>query len=288
MDRPSRPARVLASALATGALLVTAACSGDTGSPEAAPASPAAKQSPSSPSLSSLSSSSQSPSPSSPSASASRALTTNGAKAALITEADIEDAWTQVNNASSWRDKLLAGKVDVASFLNGKTSSQDCQKLLDGLYSDTLLGRPVGASALTGFSQGDARLLYQVGDYGKGSLEKSLDWMKSLSDTCDQFTVTGSDGGKRTVQVVSSPLPAVGDGRQGLTLTVQGTSNGEPVTLKLDVAAVRVGSSGILVTNGGPSGVDHDSTETAVQQGTQRLQQVLAGKTPSPTPTTLD
>ncbi|MFE3634570.1 hypothetical protein [Streptomyces sp. NPDC059168] len=282
MHRPSRPARVLASALATGALLVTAACAGDAGSPEAAPASPAAKRTPSSPSLSSLSSSS------SPSASASRALTTNGAKAALITEADIEDDWTQVSNASSWRDKLLAGKVDVASFLTGKTGSQDCQKLIDGLYSDTLLGRPVGASALTGFTEGDARLLYQVGDWGKGSLEKSLDWLKSLPDTCDQFTVTGSDGGKRTVQVVSGSLPAVGDGRQGLTLTVQGTANGEPVTLGLDVAAVRVGSSGILVTNGGPSGVDHDSTRTAVQQGTQRLQQVLAGRTPSPTPTTLD
>ncbi|WP_250401565.1 hypothetical protein [Streptomyces cellostaticus] len=286
MHRPSRPARVLASALATGALLVTAACAGDAGSPEAAPASPAARRTPSSPSLSSLSSSSSSPS--SPSASASRALTTNGAKAALITEADIEDDWTRVSNASSWRDKLLVGKVDVASFLTGKTGSQDCQKLIDGLYSDTLLGRPVGASALTGFTEGDARLLYQVGDWGKGSLEKSLDWLKSLPDTCDQFTVTGSDGGKRTVQVVSGSLPAVGDGRQGLTLTVQGTANGEPVTLGLDVAAVRVGSSGILVTNGGPSGVDHDSTRTAVQQGTQRLQQVLAGRTPSPTPTTLD
>ncbi|MFF8951357.1 hypothetical protein ACF09I_21555 [Streptomyces sp. NPDC014940] len=278
MDRPSRPARVLASALATGTLLVTAACADGTGSPEAAPASPAAEQSPASPSPAS-------PSPSSPSPGPTRALTTGGAKAALITRADLGDGWNQVNNAASWRDKLLAGKVDVASFLNGRTGSQDCQKLLDSLYSDTLLGRPVGASALTGFTNGDARLLYQVGDYGKGSLEKSLDWMKSLAQTCGHFTVTGSDGGKRTVRVVSSALPAVGDGRQGLTLTVQGTADGAPVTLVLDVAAVRAGSSGIVVTNGGPSGVDHGATETAVRQGAQRLQQVLAGKTPSPTAT---
>ncbi|MFE5401772.1 hypothetical protein ACFQ9Z_10255 [Streptomyces sp. NPDC056580] len=278
MDRPSRPARVLASALATGTLLVTAACADGTGTPEAAPVSPAAEQSPASPSPAS-------PSPSSPSPWPTRALTTGGAQAALITRADLGDAWNQVNNAASWRDKLLAGKVDVASFLNGRTGSQDCQKLLDSLYSDTLLGRPVGASALTGFTHGDARLLYQVGDYGKGSLEKSLDWMKSLAQTCGHFTVTGSDGGKRTVRVVSSPLPAVGDGRQGLTLTVQGTSGGAPVTLDLDVAAVRAGSSGIVVTNGGPSGVDHAATQTAVRQGAQRLQQVLAGKTPSPTAT---
>ncbi|WP_445282186.1 hypothetical protein [Streptomyces sp. DSM 118148] len=280
MDRPSRPARVLASALATGTLLVTAACADGTGSPEAAPVSPAAEQSPASPSPAPAS-----PSPSSPSPWPTRALTTGGAQAALITRADLGDAWNQVNNAASWRDKLLAGKVDVASFLNGRTGSQDCQKLLDSLYSDTLLGRPVGASALTGFTHGDARLLYQVGDYGKGSLEKSLDWMKSLAQTCGHFTVTGSDGGKRTVRVVSSPLPAVGDGRQGLTLTVQGTSDGAPVTLDLDVAAVRAGSSGIVVTNGGPSGVDHAATQTAVRQGAQRLQQVLAGKTPSPTAT---
>ncbi|MGW5327934.1 hypothetical protein [Streptomyces sp. NPDC004014] len=278
MDRPSRPARVLASALATGTLFVAAACADGAGSPEAAPASGAAEQSPASPSPAS-------PSPSSPSPWPTRALTTGGAKAALITPADLGDGWNEVNNAASWRDKLLAGKVDVASFLNGRTGSQDCQKLLDSLYSDTLLGRPVGASALTGFTHGDARLLYQVGDYGKGSLEKSLDWMKSLAQTCGHFTVTGSDGGKRTVRVVSSALPAVGDGRQGLTLTVQGTADGAPVTLVLDVAAVRAGSSGIVVTNGGPSGVDHAATQTAVRQGAQRLQQVLAGKTPSPAAT---
>ncbi|MFE0515783.1 hypothetical protein [Streptomyces sp. NPDC058964] len=268
MNRPSRPARVLAPALAAGALLATASCSGGGGSPEAASVTPAAER------------------PSSPSATP--ALTGPGAKAALITAADIEDDWSQANNAATWRNELLVGKVDVAQFLSGKANAAECQKLIDGMYSDTLLGRATGASALTGFTAADYRLLYQVGDYGKDSLTKSLDWIKSLPQKCAQFTVTASDGSKRTVQVVELPLPKVGDARQGLTVTVQGTADGNPVTLTQDVTALRVGASGAALTNGGPSGADHPSTLMAVEAGAQRLQDVLSGKTPTSNPSQFD
>lgn len=67
-------------------------------------------------------------------------------------------------------------------------------------------------------------------------------------------------------------------------MTVKGESNGDPVTLSLDVAAVQIGADAITVTNGGLDGADHDTTSAAVKQGTQRLQDVLAGRTPSPTP----
>lgn len=284
MNRPSRPVRVLASALAAGTLLATAACSdgGDASGPVSA--SPVAEQSPGrSPSPSPSDSPEQSPSPS-----ATPALTGAGAKAALITEADIEDDWTRADNAASWRNQLLVGKVDVDDFLDAKTNAADCQKLLDSLYSDSLLGRASGASALKGFTAGDARLLYQVGDYGSVSLNKSLAWIKTLPQKCDQFTATGSDGGKRTVQVVAASLPKAGDAREGLTVTVQGTSDGNPTTLTVDVAALRVGASGAVVTNGGPSGADHDSTAMAAQQGAQRLRDVLAGKTPAPDPSEFD
>jgi hypothetical protein len=268
MKRPYRPARVLASALAAGSLLATVSCSQDGGSPQAAPASPAAQR------------------PPSPSATA--ALTGPGAKAALITEADIEGGWTQVNNAATWRNQLLVGKVDVAQFLSGKSSAADCQKLLDSMYSDTLLGRAVGASALTGFTARDYRLLYQVGDYGKESVDKTLDWLGSLPQKCAQFTATASDGSKRTVQVVELPLPKAGDARQGLTVTVQGTADGQPVTLTQDVAALRVGASGASLTNGGPSGSDHPSTVSSVEAGALRLKDVLAGKTPTANPSQFD
>jgi hypothetical protein len=114
--------------------------------------------------------------------------------------------------------------------------------------------------------------------------------MESLPETCDQFTVTGGDSGngERTVQVVEASLPNEGDARQGLTVTVKGTTDGDPVTLTLDVAAVRVGTDAITVTNGGLDGADHDSTDTAVQQGTQRLKNVLAGRTPKAQPGQFD
>ncbi|MGW1798269.1 hypothetical protein ACWCQN_20315 [Streptomyces sp. NPDC001984] len=283
MNRPSRPVRVLASALAAGTLLATAACS-DGGASDAVSASPMVEQSPD---RSPIKSPDRTPTKS-PSPSATRTLTGAGAKAALITEADIEDNWTKANNAASWRNQMLVGKVDVADFLDAKTNAADCQKLLDSLYSDSLLGRATGASALKGFTAGDARLLYQVGDYGRASLDKSLAWIKSLPQKCDQFTATGSDGGKRTVQVVGASLPKTGDAQQALTVMVQGTTDGNPTTLTVDVAALRVGASGAVVTNGGLSGADHDSTARAAQQGAQRLRDVLAGKTPSPDPSEFD
>jgi hypothetical protein len=268
MNRPSRPVRALASAVAVGSLLATGACASGGSASGKVSLSPAAKRP--------------------PSPSATPALTGAGAKAALITAADIEGDWTPANDAATWRDTLLVDKVDVASFLKAKTDAADCQRLLDSLYSDSLLGRAPGASALTGFTSPHARLLYQVGDYGQDSLTKSLDWLRTLPDKCSQFTATGSDGSKRTVQVVDASLPAAGDARQGITVTVHGTAHEEPTTLAVDVAAFRVGASGGTVTNGGPSGVQHTSTETAVREGARRLADVLAGRTPTANPSTFD
>lgn len=255
--RPSRPARVLAPALAATLLLTCAACSDDgkdTGT-SAIGASPLAADS--------------------PTASAAPRLTEATARQALITETDLEDDWTQVEDAATWRDSLLVGKVDVADFLTAKADAADCQKLLDGLYSDTLLGEPSGASALTGFEEQDSRLLYQVGAYQQPGLDTSLAWLESLPAKCDQFTAVDSAGDKRTVQVTEADLPEEGDARQGLRVTVQGTSGGEPATLTLDVAAVRVGTDAITVTAGGLDGDEDDSVEDAVRAGTKRLDDVL-------------
>lgn len=186
--RPSyRPVRVLASALAAGALLACAACSGngDGGGAGGDSASDVA--------ASPLAAESRLASPRTEK-SASPVLTGAGAKAALITEADLEDSWTQVKDAATWSDKLLIGKVDVADFLTAKTNAADCQKLLDALYGDDLIGKPSGASALTGFEQGGSRLLYQVAAYDRARLGASLNWLKTLPVTCDQFTATDSKG----------------------------------------------------------------------------------------------
>ncbi|MFJ3492658.1 hypothetical protein ACIPPJ_03495 [Streptomyces sp. NPDC086091] len=278
-----------AAALTTGTLFAAAACSGDgegdgsaSGSRTAAPAvTAAASAAVAERPLAARTTAAASPSPSS-------TLSASGAKSALITEADIEDAWTQVDDAQTWKESLLVGKVDTAQFVTAKTDAADCQRLLDGLYDEDLLGKPSGASALTGFEEGESRLLYQVAGYRQADLDKSMDWLEELPDTCAQFTATGDDG-DRTVQVVEASLPKEGDGRRGLTVTVKGETNGEPVTLTLDVAVVQVGTSdAITVTNGGLDGADHDSTEQAVEQGTPRLKDVLAGRTPKATPNSLD
>ncbi|MEU9664294.1 hypothetical protein AB0E25_01680 [Streptomyces bobili] len=279
--------------MAAGTLLATAACSsGDDGAAADTETAAAVAERP-------LAAQTTTPSPTAtgsvsatPSASATTSpaapLSEAGARNALITAADIEDNWVQVKDPESWRDKLLIGEVDTAQFVTGKADAADCQRLVDSLYDETLLGRPSGASALNGFQQGQSRLLYQVAAYDKAALDKSMDWLAKLPQTCDQFTLTGGDSGERTVQVVEASLPKEGDARQGLTVTMKGTTNGDPVTLTLDVAVVRVGNDAITITNGGLDGADENTTKTAVEQGTERLKEVQAGRTPTPTPSNLD
>ncbi|MFE7168329.1 hypothetical protein [Streptomyces sp. NPDC057616] len=272
--------RALASALATTALLAIAACSGG-GDGSGSGASDIAASP-----LAEASKASQAPSAHAATASAPPRLTAAGAQAALINEGDIEDGWNQVKDATAtkWGDTLLIGKVDVAGFLTAKADAADCQKLLDSLYDDDLLGKPSGASALRGFEQGDSRLLYQVAAYDSAKLSSAQAWLKTLPVKCDQFTATDDKGGKRTVQVTTGTVPAVGDSRQDLRVVVQGTTNGEPATLTLDVAVVRVGDDAITITAGGLDGAQQQSAGQAATKGTQRLKDVLSGKTPAAGP----
>ncbi|MEU6162145.1 hypothetical protein [Streptomyces sp. NPDC047130] len=272
-----RTTRLLAVSLAAGALCASAACSGGAGTESRTAAGPgerpavAATTTPASPS----------PSP---------ALTEEGARRALITEADIEDAWNRVEPATAraWRDRMLLGKVDAARFLTGKSDVPECRRLVDALFDETLLGRPSGASALTGFEQDDSRLLYQVAAYRNTDLDASMRWLRSLPQSCDSFTLTGDGGGERTVEVVETALPDEGDARQGLTVTVRGDDGGEPATLTLGVAVVRIGANAITITQGGLDGVEESTTRSAVRQGAQRLEDVLAGRTPSADPSVFD
>ncbi|MFE2626896.1 hypothetical protein ACFXDP_02980 [Streptomyces sp. NPDC059374] len=278
--RTVRLARVLSTALTAGTLLATAACAQDGGRETGASgvsASPAAARQ-------------QTESPTgSPTGSPSGTLSESGAETALITAADIEDDWTQVKDteAENWHDSLLIGKVDVSDFVSAKTQAADCQRLMDALFDDDLLGKPSGANALRGFTQDDSRLLYQVAAYDRTDVQDSLDWMAGLPQECDQFTMT-ENGEERTVQVTGTDVPSVGDAREAVRVSVRGPVDGTDATLTLDVAAVRVGDNAITVTAGGLDGDEHDSVESAVKLGTQRLQDVLTGKSPAASPSQFD
>ncbi|WP_329322120.1 MULTISPECIES: hypothetical protein [unclassified Streptomyces] len=214
-------------------------------------------------------------------------LTVDQARAALITNADLPSQWTGTSGAATWRDGLLKSKVDASGFGTDKNAAADCQKLLDGLYAEELLGPAKGTKAVTGFDDTDnqAQMHYQVAEYGETELHTRLAWVATLPQKCAAFTAVDGQGGRQNVQVVSARLPDEGDARQGLQVTMNGQLDGEPSTLTLDVAAVRVGGSALFLTNGGLNGAESDSTAQAVQQGTPRLQQVLEGKTPAASPT---
>ncbi|MGW0967639.1 hypothetical protein [Streptomyces sp. NPDC002516] len=277
-----RPSCLLASALTAGMLLSTAACSnggGDSGSGRTDSSASPASTVPASPVA-------EEPGRASPSPSASpRVLTKAEAQTALITNSDLGSQWAESTGVAAWHDTLLKSKVDASAFVTDKGNAQQCQKLLDGLYAENLLGKPLGASAVTGFDNNadNAQMRYEVASYGKSSLDTQMKWLATLPDICDQFTAVDNKGDRQTVQVVSTHLPDVGDARQGLQVTMSGKLEGNPDTLTLDFAAVQVGDSALSLTNGGLSGTEHQSTEQAVQAGTNRLKDVLAGKSPAPT-----
>ncbi|MFJ2263076.1 hypothetical protein ACIOKD_33030 [Streptomyces sp. NPDC087844] len=270
LNRPPRRHRrtvpalgpALVPVLAVAALLTTAGCSGGGGGAGAADDAAA----------SASAVAARAPSPS-PSVTVAHTLTEAQAKSALLTPADLGDGWTGTQGAATWRDALLKGKADVS----------DCQRLLDGLYAENLLGVPAGSRAAAGFDDPGtgAQLRYQVGAYDRAALDSSLAWLRTVPERCGQFTATDVRGGQFTVRAVGAPLPGLGEAAEGLRVTVSGDGGGRPAVLTLDFAAVRVGDSALSLTDGGLDEVDAEAVRRAAEAGTRRLEEVLAGRTPA-------
>ncbi|MER5899091.1 hypothetical protein ABT150_02985 [Streptomyces mirabilis] len=256
---PSGPYRLLARALTAGVLVSASACS-----------------------LPGVMRPADAPSIVPPATSATPSLTDAQASAALITQGELGGRWSATEGGATWRDGLLKTRTDAP----------DCQRLLDGLYAEDLLGEPTGARAVVGLDESGnaAQLRYQVAAYAAPSeVDAKLAWLRTLPSKCAQFTSTDVRGGRLNVTVVPAVLPGVGDAREGLRLTMSGASpadaaSGAAPMLTLDFAAVRVGDRAVSLTNGGLGGAAQDSTQQAVQVGTQRLQDVLAGRPPTTAP----
>ncbi|MGV9989540.1 hypothetical protein [Streptomyces sp. NPDC003374] len=192
-------------------------------------------------------------------------LTTAQAQAALLTEGDLGPPWAPTQGAATWRDGVLKARAD----------SPDCQRLLDALYADELLGAPPSAHAVAAFDDADddAQLRYQVLSLRAADVDRGLAWMRTLPQTCASFTATTTRAGVQAVEVHELSLPEVGDARAGLRVTFTGESaDGEIVpTLTLDVAAVRVTDDAITLTNGTQGAPLTDGVSQPLNTGVQRL-----------------
>jgi len=247
------PARVLllASALSAGTLLTVAGCANEA----------ALHKVTSAPSPSVVKSPAAHASPAAP------VLTQAQAQTALITDADLGAPWTPTQGTATWRDSLL----------KARTADPDCQRLLDALYADELLGTPATAQAVIGLDDTDdeAQLRYQVAAFPSADVDRTLAWLKTLPQKCAQFTAATTRSGAQTVTVTEAGLPTVGDAREGLHLTLTGTTpEGDRSTLTLDTAAVRIGGDTITLTAGGLANVPPDAVSRALEIGAQRLTDV--------------
>ncbi|MDO0926725.1 hypothetical protein QQY24_15345 [Streptomyces sp. TG1A-8] len=193
------------------------------------------------------------------------ALTDAQARAALLTETDLGAPWSPTRGAATWRDGLL----------KATTASAECQRLLDVLYTDELLGAPARVAAGLDDADTDAQLRHQIGTRRRADVDAFLAWLRTMPERCARFTAATGRGAAEDVRVSGAPLPEVGDARQGLRLTVATTTpDGAPALLTLDVAAVRVGEDSFALTNGGLGDVPNDATQAAVQIGALRLAEV--------------
>ncbi|AGS70744.1 hypothetical protein [Streptomyces collinus] len=192
-------------------------------------------------------------------------LTDDQARAALITESDLGAPWAATRGAATWRDGLLKANTSVG----------DCQRLLDALYADELLGAPARVAVGLDDADTDAQLRYQIGARRPADVDAALEWLRTMPVECARFSATTETGLQEDVQVAQAPLPEVGDAREGLHVTVATmTSGDEPVRLTMDVAAVRVGDDAFAFTNAGLGDVPNDATQAAVQIGALRLADV--------------
>ncbi|AXL89583.1 hypothetical protein C4J65_15740 [Streptomyces sp. CB09001] len=199
-------------------------------------------------------------------------LTRGQARAALITAADLGEAWEPTRGAATWRDELLKATAE----------RPDCRRLLDILYTEDLFGAdaataPRATAALDDAADG-AQLHYRVTSHRAADLDRTLAWLGTLPDTCGHFTARAARGAARDVRVTGLPLPEAGDARRGLRVTVGGAApdGGSPgdardAILTVDLVAVRLGDDAISLTNGTLGEPADDATRTSVEIGTGRL-----------------
>ncbi|MER6168835.1 hypothetical protein [Streptomyces violaceorubidus] len=195
-------------------------------------------------------------------------LTRGQARAALITAADLGEAWEPTRGAATWRDELL----------KATTGRSDCRRLLDVLYTEDLFGADAAtaprATAALDDAEGGAQLHYRVTSHRAADLDRTLAWLGTLPDTCGHFAArTAAHGTTRDVRVTELPLPDAGDARRGLRVTVGApATNGTTDDGTNDRTDDGTDTGAADPEADTPAGVGvSDATRTSVEVGTGRL-----------------
>lgn len=259
---PAAVRALLPSVLSVSVLLSTAACS-VLGTDTAGPAHPASASA-TAPTPPRSTSPTAEPSPS---ATPGSGLSEEQLRAALITETDLGQPWVPTRGATTWRDGLL----------KSSTKNADCQRLLDILYTEEPFGTPVGPRAVVALDDvySGAQLRYQVTAYRPSEVDRTLRWLGGLPDRCGEFTATARKDGVQEVEVDTLPLPAAGDARQALRITMTGETPDHRLTrLTMDLAVVRIGEETITLTNGGIGAVVPEVTRLVAEFGANRLAEI--------------
>jgi hypothetical protein len=262
---------LLATVLSAALALTVAACAAGGRTADGAGSAPPTAESPTAQSPAAL-----------PTAAVPPVLTRGQARAALITEADLGEAWEPTRGAATWRDGVLKATA----------GRSDCRRLLDVLYTEDLFGAATAprATAALDDADGGAQMHYRITSYRAADIDAALDWLGTLPDGCGRFEARAAGGAVRDVRVTGLTLPEAGDARRGLRVTVSGSaadsgaagdsdgSDGSDgsgdVVLTVDLVAVRVGDDAISLTNGVLGEETDAATTTAVEVGTGRLTEV--------------
>ncbi|MFI9821111.1 hypothetical protein ACIHFC_11655 [Streptomyces sp. NPDC052013] len=249
-----------AAVLSLTALLTTAACTAD----ERRAGLPAGVQEET---AATASASTTAPAGKQPSDAPPAGLSEAQARAALITELDLGEPWVPTRGTATWRDGLLKAQVEDAH----------CRRLLDALYTEELFGTPAGPRAVVTLDDAynGSQLRYQVAAYRPEDVDRTLEWLRTMPETCGEFTAKPARAGTQGVEVEELELPETGDARAALRVTMTGeTTGGEPTYLTVDVAAVRVGDDTITLTHGGYGDVVPEVTQAVAELGAERLTEI--------------
>lgn len=264
---PAAARALLASALSVTALLTMVSClATDRNVPRPLPAGVSQPPSPS-PSPSPTPSASPAASPAERPAPSSSALSERQLREALLTQADLGEPWAPSRGVATWRDGML----------KAASEDPDCHRLLDVLYTEELFGSPAGPRATVTLddTDHDTQLRYQIAAHPPADVDRVLTWLGTLPETCERFEAATTRAGTLLVEVSALSLPEAGDARAALHVRMTGKDPaGTPVSLTLDIAAVRVGDETITLTNGGFGAVFPEVTRAVIQRGADRLAEI--------------